>query len=226
MNIAVSSELSCISPDLKLNCMIFELCGVVGSVELNALFEAEKEAVLERFKGTSISALNTIAAARKVYRLLGKDPTRYRVSSESLLRRVHLNKGLDAVSPVVDCVNIASMRYGLSIGAYDLNTLRGDLVFGIGEAFEIYNAVGRGALNIEGLPVLRDDIGAFGSSTTDSERAKVTDSTTQILLNVIAFDGQMLEETTSLLRELIETYANGTLLKPKDCTGTICCMNI
>jgi DNA/RNA-binding domain of Phe-tRNA-synthetase-like protein len=212
MTITLSERLRTACPELKVFLLAYEVKNGPSNSALINRFNAEKNEVFQRFEKTPISALGTIDAARKLYRKLGKDPTRYRVSSESLLRRVLLGKGLDPVNAVVDCLNIASMRYGLSIGAYDTTSLQGDLNFDIGNEADSYDAVGRGLINMTGIPVLKDELGAFGSSTTDSERSKVNPSTTQVLFNVIAFDGTKAFETAQCLSELLEQFAEGKRL--------------
>lgn len=212
MTICVSKALREACPDLKVYLMAYAVENGPSNDELLHSFECEKQDVKQRFEKTPISALGTIDAARKLYRKMGKDPTRYRVSSESLLRRVVLDKGLDSVNAVVDCLNIASMRHGLSIGAYDPNAIVGDLIFDIGSETDSYEAVGRGLINMTGIPVLKDQLGAFGSSTTDSERSKVSDSTKQVLFHIIAFDGTKVFETAQCLSELVERYASAKLL--------------
>jgi DNA/RNA-binding domain of Phe-tRNA-synthetase-like protein len=206
MKLKISERMGIVCPELRLGGMVYQVKSNKVSAELTVAFEAEKNEVKERLKDQAISQLQAIHAARRIYKKLGKDPTRYRVSSESLLRRVQLDKGLDSVNGIVDCLNIASMRYGLSIGGYDLSAIGNELLFDVGLETDLYEAVGRGVLNIEGIPVLRDEKGAFGSTTTDSERAKITSGVEQVLFNIIAFDGAFLEETMTLLDTLLTEY--------------------
>ena len=50
-----------------------------------------------------------------------------------------------------------------------------------------YEAIGRGPINLAGLPVLIDAAGAFGSPTSDSERSKVTTATERLLMVIFDF---------------------------------------
>ena len=64
-------------------------------------------------------------------------------------------------------------------------------------------------MNIENLPLFRDDLGAFGSPTSDSLRTKVTDQTTNFLMILIDFDhDEMLEKSMHRSVELYQQYAN------------------
>ena len=66
------------------------------------------------------------------------------------------------INNVVDLLNLVSIKTGLSIGGYDASKIKGQAIFGIGNNNEPYEGIGRGKLNIEGMPVFRDESGAFG----------------------------------------------------------------
>ena len=138
----------------------------------------------------SLKDMTSIQATRRIYKLCGKDPSRYRPSGEALVRRVLQGKGLYQVDTLVDLINLASMKYGYSIGAFDADKFSGDtLTLGIGKEGEPYEGIGRGMINIAGLPVYRDAVGGVGTPTSDHERTKVTLSTTRLLVLVNGYDG-------------------------------------
>ena len=58
----------------------------------------------------------------------------------------------------------------------------GSLVLGVGREGEIYHGIGRGELNIAGLPVYRDAVGGIGTPTSDEERTKIGLDTTHLLM--------------------------------------------
>ncbi len=134
-----------------------------------------------------IKDIPAIAATRKAYRALGKEPARYRPSAEALYRRLAQGKGLYQISNIVDTINLASIITGYSIGGYDFAKISGDILFDVGREDDIYEAIGRGIINIENLPVFRDDLGPFGSPTTDSVRTMITEDTKEVFLIVINF---------------------------------------
>jgi len=127
-----------------------------------------------------------IAATRDLYRRCGKDPSRYRPAAEQLRRRAVRGAGPFPVHPLVDIINWLSLRTGFSISGVDAAALRGVIRWGIGRPGEPYEAIGRGPLNIAGLPVLRDDLGAFASPTSDSVRARIRDETRETLIVICA----------------------------------------
>ncbi|MCP4393323.1 MAG: hypothetical protein GY804_03505 [Alphaproteobacteria bacterium] len=137
---------------------------------------------------SEIYALPEIAATRAAYKAMGKDPARYRASSEALMRRIISGKDMYHINNVVETNNLISITEGFSIGAYDTSKISSDILFRTGEKNETYKAIGRGDFNLENLPLFSDDIGAFGSPTSDSERTMITDKTTNLLMVLISFN--------------------------------------
>lgn len=137
----------------------------------------------------SVPDIPQIAALRKAYRTLGKDPTRYRGSQEALIRRVLKGKGLYRINTVVDLNNLLSLECRHSIGMFDAGRIDGPVLIRAGRPGETYYGIGRDLLNVEGLPLLTDGKGPFGSPTSDSERTKVTLETTSTFTTILSFTG-------------------------------------
>lgn len=150
-----------------------------------------------------------IKTSRQAYKELGKEPSRYRVSSEALIRRILQGKGLYKINNVVDTNNLISIETGYSVGSYDLAKIQGDIFFRIGKEGEQYQGIGKDFINIEKLPVFADDIGAYGSPTSDSMRAMITEKSEAILTTLISFNGKNgLEEYVELAKKYLEKFAN------------------
>ena len=155
-----------------------------------------------------ISKLTVIADSRKAYKTLGKDPARYRLSSEALLRRIVKEKGIYKINNIVDINNLISIESHYSICAFDLSKIIPPVQFTIGTKEDEYYGIGRGLLNIENLPVFEDTMGKFGSPTSDSERVKITNETTSISMNIVSFSGVAnLERYLNLLKENLLQFA-------------------
>ena len=174
---------------------------------------AEIEAAAAEVARMPMEAVNkrpAIAATRAAYKALGKEPNRYRPSAEALCRRCVKGVGLYRSLAIIDLVNLVSLRTGHSIGAFDADRIEGDtLTLGVGRRGEPYEAIGRGHLNIEGLPVYRDAIGGIGTPTSDNERTKLSADTNRLLITLNMYDGAdagALELTLRLLRQ----YAGAT----------------
>lgn len=150
-----------------------------------------------------------ILATRRLYKQLGKDPNRYRPSAESLSRRIIRGLPLHRVNTLVDIINLISIRSGYSIGGFDAHKIQGDLTQDVGRPHDRFEAIGRGRLNIDGLPVYRDDLGGIGTPTSDNERTKIAITTHKLLAIINAFDGSAdIEKTTSSLIGLLQKYAS------------------
>ena len=159
----------------------------------------------------SLKLLPGIAATRRVYKACGKDPSRYRPASEQLIRRMLQGKELYQIDTLVDLVNLASIAYGYSIGGFDADKMVGDtLTLGVGREGEPYEGIGRGLLNIAGLPVYRDAIGGVGTPTSDHERTKMTLQTTHLLVLINGYDGseQRVTQNAQFIQQLVRKYAN------------------
>jgi DNA/RNA-binding domain of Phe-tRNA-synthetase-like protein len=155
-----------------------------------------------------------IRATRAGYKALGKDPARYRGSAEALLRRILSGKNFPHINAVVDITNLLSVESRLSIGLYDLANVKGNITFRAGRAGETYKGIGKYDLNLEGLPIFCDELGPYGSPTSDSERTMVTPVTQQIGAILISFAGaEGLENSCQRMSVLLQRYAGGTDLK-------------
>lgn len=166
----------------------------------------------EKYTVDSIKEMPSIQATRTAYKRCGKDPSRYRPSGEALCRRLLRGLELYKVDTVVDLINLVSIASGYSIGGFDADKFEGDtLTLGIGRAGEPYEGIGRGELNIEGMPVYRDAVGGVGTPTSDNERTKLSLETTHLLAIVNGYDGDAvhLQETIDYMKALLEKYADG-----------------
>lgn len=213
MQIIVSQEIEQVCPRF-VGAAVEAQC--VNSAYSAPLWE-EIHAATEHFKATltteSLKHLPSIEATRRVYRACGKDPSRYRPASEALIRRVLQGKNLYQIDTLVDLINLASITYGYSIGGFDADKFVGDtLTLGIGRAGEPYEGIGRGMINIEGLPVYRDAVGGVGTPTSDHERTKITLSTTHLMVLINGYDGdrERVEANAQYILQLLSQYAMST----------------
>ena len=158
-----------------------------------------------------MTEIPNIRESRAAYRAFGKDPSRYRVSSEALIRRIGQGKGLYQVNTVVDVNNLISIQSGFSVGSYDTAHIGEELTFRIGREGETYKGIGKDQVNIEHLPVLADEAGAIGSSTSDSERAMITEEAQEVLTLIYSFSpGGDLEKALEYGKEYLEKYAGAS----------------
>jgi len=205
-----------ISNSINNACLNIKLGAIYANVtyqKYNASLWEEIENEINRIskiKTETIKDIPQIASSREAYKALGKEPARYRLSAEALHRRIIKGKGIYQISNIVDMINLSSIKTGYSIGGYDLAEIKGDIIFDIGKKEDDYDAIGRGKMNIESLPVFYDDKGAFGSPTSDSVRTMITEKTSKILLIVINFGGhENFSKDLELISDLIKKYCSG-----------------
>lgn len=158
----------------------------------------------------SIKQQSAIIATREAYRACGKDPSRYRPSAEALRRRLLRGLELYQIDTLVDLINLVSLRTGYSIGGFDADKIAGrNLCLGIGLEGESFEGIGRGTLNIECMPVIRDELGGIGTPTSDHERTKMSVSTQHILVVINGYSGnEGLSEAAEMTISLLCRYAS------------------
>ena len=207
--IEIEPQLLSACPNLRLGII---QCKVNTQEECPELWDRINETTKKLQEELAIGAIKDLPAidsSKKGYRAAGKDPSRYCLSADSLLRRIVNGKGLYKINNVVDLLNLVSIQTAFSIGGYNAAKIDGTVRFGIGEKEEPYEGIGRGKLNIEGLPVFRDNIGAFGSPTSDSLRTQIDTSCENFLMIIISFQEEnSLHEAIKIASELLLSHAS------------------
>lgn len=205
-----------VSEEIRKACPLFAGVAITATVRntpfCEALWKKINEFTIryrEMYTTDSIKDMVTIRATRQAYKKCGKDPSRYRPSGEALCRRILRGIPLYQIDTLVDLINLVSIRYGYSIGGFDADKIDGNtLVLGIGKAEEPYEGIGRGQLNIEGMPVYRDATGGIGTPTSDHERTKLALGTTRLLTIINGYSGREgLEEAAGYMLELLKEFA-------------------
>lgn len=208
-NLVIDSRMKELWPAVRVGCLQYQVQVERKNPELWAYLKKEiykkaKDAIFDY----GVNEIPNIKESRAAYKAFGKDPSRYRVSSEALIRRIGQGKRLYEVNTVVDVNNLISIESGFSVGSYDAARMGEDLVFRIGEAGETYKGIGKEEIKIDALPVLADEQGAIGSSTSDSERAMITEEAQEVLTLIYSFsDNQDLEKALESGKRYLEQYA-------------------
>jgi DNA/RNA-binding domain of Phe-tRNA-synthetase-like protein len=209
MHVSIDEVMKQKCPRTALGCVTAQVQAGAAPAELLAEMQARVAEILKLSEPRSVLDSRDITATRAAYKALGKDPARYRGSSEALLRRVIAGKGLPQINALVDVINLVSVESRLPIGLYDLANVNGDIIFRAGRAGETYKGIGKYDFNLEGLPVFCDALGPHGSPTSDSERTMVTAETQHVIATIISFGGKdPLERWTQRMVALLERYAS------------------
>ncbi|MHC5226858.1 B3/B4 domain-containing protein [Enterococcus sp. LJL99] len=205
MSIQLSNELQG-----KANLIITEVT-LSNSKYDTTLWDDSLEPLMNEIKETQ--TLETLRANKRIketkvfYKSIGLDASRYRPSSDSLLRRVIKGNGLYQINTLVDLNNYLSMKFQLPVGSYDLEQLGDSVVYRVGQANESYQGIGKGLIIIENFPVLSDEQGPFGSPISDSQRAMISEKTTHALVIVYCF-GQSFSEMQQISKETKQVIQN------------------
>lgn len=207
LNIEIEPTVKDLFPQLMLGCISANICVAPASDALKTHIEQICRTLASTISPDVIRCMPAIDATRNTYRQLGKDPSRYRPSAESLLRRIASGKKLYSVNNAVDVLNLASIQTGFSICGYDADTVEGTIHFRVGRSCEPYEGIGRGMLNIENLPVFSDNKGAFGTPTSDSTRTMIKDISRRMLMIFPAFSAELnLEKALDLSAHYLKQY--------------------
>ncbi len=206
------------------------LCvGVVDIEELsvrssgNSFEEFERSVFAEiraRRKLEDLKDDPVLRSFRDLYWSFGMDPTKLRISSEALQRRVLRGLNLWRVSDIVDVINLASAYHALPISLFDRARLVGDPVVRTARPREIFVRIGGTRVSCRGREiVVADETGivCFGYATHDSERVKIRSTTRNAVMLVYgapAVTGRMLADAVGTTMEMLERWVECRLSEP------------
>ena len=196
-------------PEIRLGCLTFDAQVRPSDPEFWAyLNNTVLPVIRQNIEGKEWSQIPGIRGSRAAYKAFGRNPGRYRVSSEALLRRVRRDDELYHINSVVDVNNLISVESGLSVGSYNLDDINGPIVLRKAAAGEGYQGIGKDFLDLENLLVLSDQAGIFGSSMSDSTRAMVTEATTRVLVVIYCLEDAIdLDALLNRAKDAFTTYA-------------------
>ncbi|MFW9968257.1 MAG: B3/4 domain-containing protein [Candidatus Thorarchaeota archaeon] len=168
---------------------------------------------LESMKDDSI-----FRSYRDLYWSFGMDPTKLRVSSEALRRRILRGLNLWRISDVVDVANLASAYHKLPIGLVDDSKLDGDLRIRTARKGEEFVRIGGKRMHCRGREIVLADnkkIICFGYATHDSELTKVAPQTNDVLFLIYgaqAVTNQILNSAIRTTTDMIERWLDCTMV--------------
>ena len=193
-------------------------------VELRELTVRERDSQLDRFAGTLLAEFRehldlanlkdepTLRAYRDFYWEIGIDPTKLRPAAEALLRRVLQGKELPRINTLVDAYNLASMKTRISIAAFDLGRLRGDLKMRSARPRETFLGIGMAEpVLLKGHEVVVEDADSLVAiyPYRDAEATKITTAVRDSVFMTCGVPGipeRMLLEAEKTTREIIERF--------------------
>jgi DNA/RNA-binding domain of Phe-tRNA-synthetase-like protein len=208
IDIVICQELKKVCPEMTLGCIQAHVKVESSTDNLCEEIDDYCDSLKKEMSIEELASLPRIRDGREAYKKLGKAPSKYRLSSEALIRRALQGKGVYKINNIVDINNLISLKSKFPVGSYDINNLNSPVSLSIGKEGDRYKGIGKELLSIENLPVLNDAAASFGSPTSDSERAMIKDDAKEVLMCVYSFSGSAdLEGYLKYAEELLEKYA-------------------
>jgi DNA/RNA-binding domain of Phe-tRNA-synthetase-like protein len=208
-------------PDVKLGIVEAEGLRVAPADEsLARMMDEICDRKRREFTVETLAEAGPTRAVRAMFRAWDMDPSKYRPSSEALLRRIVQGKGLYRVSNVVDIGNVGSIETAWPFGCYDRSRIRPPIVFRHGTTSERYEGIGKRTWHLDGRPVLADADGPFGSPISDSTRTMITEAAREALIVIYAPAGApeaSIELAASRLRERLTQFAGASATRAAVC---------
>lgn len=199
----------------------------VGIIEARGLITKESDAWLEELKVKTFHEFRElhnfrtllesvgVASWRKFYRSMGLDPRKNVPPHEGLGKRVLKRRQLPQILTLVDCANLAALKFLTPVGAFDLNKLVGQITLRLakdGEAFVPLGSEGPEDLT-PGEVVYADAEKVFSRYSKDSNYTRITPHTENAFIVVDGtreIDERYIREAVSYLADLIRKVCGGT----------------
>lgn len=193
MQLEIDERLTAEFPGLKANLRAFT--GVTVARSSPALEELRR-IVAEEVKSTytleTLKDVPTFRAYRDFFWRVGIDPTKIRPAAEALIRRILANKPIPTINTLVDAYNLASIRTGIALAAFDQNKARGGFRMRHAEAGEEFLGIGMDKpMRLAGVEVVVADAEKLVAvyPYRDAESSKVTEDTKNLILMVCGCPG-------------------------------------
>ena len=183
--------------------------------------ETFKETIIEETRLThkteSLKDKPLFRTYRDFFWKIKVDPTKNRPAAEALIRRIASGKQLPRINTLVDAYNLASIKTGIAIAAFDADRLHGNLTMRYAEKGERFLGIGmkKPVLLQGGEIVVQDDEKLVAIYPyRDAEDSKVTETTTNVLLlfcGVPRISREKLADAQKVTTDLVMRFCGGTV---------------
>lgn len=200
MHIQLDDSLTSIVPQFKIGLIYYTKITVSESPQMIlGRMRLYQESLTIDFADEPVTNRPGVAEWRDVWKTFGASPSRYRHSTEAILRRIAKGDYLAPVNSAVDLNNFFSLQYDIPVGSYDVATLEGDITIALGDAHTQYEALNGRLTTLQSIPHSSDAVGPFGSPYVDSVRSAVTEDATDVLQLFYLRPSMTVEEAERLL---------------------------
>ncbi len=176
--------------------------------DLQANFQTEQQATLQRIGDMPLSQIPSLAAWRAAFRGFGVDPTQYRSAAEALLRRLTKKGDIPNINALVDLGNLVSIRYALPVAVFDTRALQGTVTVHFADGSERYTTLGQDELDHPqpGEVVFSDETGLVIARRwcwRQSEQSAAQPDTTTAIVTVEAHHADARKDVEAALHDLL-----------------------
>ncbi|MDW8517578.1 B3/B4 domain-containing protein [Priestia flexa] len=205
MNVIISPEIKEKNNDIKLGIIHYRNIKVSEAPQmLKGRLRLFQESIYFDLQDRTITSFEGIKEWRCIFKEFGTDPSKYRPSIEALFRRIQKQTYLPTINSAVDLNNFFSLQYEVPLGIYDKSCLNGDISLRLGNEDESYLAINGREVSLYNKLVLADEQGPFGSPYVDSNRAPVSEQTSEAL-QIIFLKPSLSTESSLKLTESLST---------------------
>jgi DNA/RNA-binding domain of Phe-tRNA-synthetase-like protein len=177
--------------------------------EFTAIYQAEQKAVKARIGEKSLAEIESISAWRKAFREFGVEPTQYRCSAESLLRRLSKKGDIPGINLLVDIGYLVSIRHALPIAVMDTRAVEGVVTVKFADGSERYTELGDSQVKHPevGEVVFTDDTGLVLARRwcwRQSEHSATREDSSKVLITIEAQHPQSKELVRAAQADFLE----------------------
>ena len=219
MFFSIQKELFDILPDLTIGMVVAKgVDNTHPSKEIDNLLVEAVEGLKKNFTGEKAQEHPRIKPWRTAFSKLGISGSKFPSSIESMARRILKGDPFPSINPLVDLYNSISLKFLVTMGGHDLDTLEGNIHLRFAEGWEPFTPMGGG----ETIPVpkgelvYRDDREVLTRNWVwrQCEKDKATEKTKNIFIpiDVLGEVGRgRAQEIILELSQRIPRYLGGTL---------------
>lgn len=216
MQLRIDVSLSSKYPGLR--ALTFPITGVTvqrSLVELDEMKRAVAEEVSSKYTLETLKDVPIFRAYRDFFWRIGIDPTKVRPAAEALIRRILAGHSLPTINTLVDTYNLASIRTGVALAAFDRRKLLGGLLMRTAVAQEQFLGIGMDKpMRLTGGEIVVADNEKLVAvyPYRDADSSKVTETTADLVLMVCGCPGiedEPLTRAEQAATELILRFCGG-----------------
>jgi DNA/RNA-binding domain of Phe-tRNA-synthetase-like protein len=193
----------------------------VGVAWSNPLLEEFKKQVLravsEQYSLEDLKDVHHFRIYRDFFWKIGIDPTKTRPAAEALIRRVLAGKPIPKINTLVDAYNLASIKTGIPLAAFDRDMIVNGLRARFAELGEQFFGIAmEKPLRLRGgeIVVVDDEKLVALYPHRDSDETKIRESTRNVLLMTCGapgIGGDLLAQAERIAVEYVLKFCGGDL---------------